>query len=264
MSVLIVHADDYGISHEVNLAVKKGIKEGIIDRATLMVNMPYVDEAIKLAREENYLNRIGLHLNLVEGVPISDNIKNTWLCSDGRFNGEISNKKYKRGRIKDKKLLKCIEEEIDAQMKLFIQLGMPLLHVDSHQHSHIKPSVFPILLKKAKENGFNSIRLASLIPSDNPSISVKIYKSIINLRIKRYNKKNFSKNLVFPIVNLGCAFLSLKKEMENDSVFLVDKNIEMWFHPSLIDGKIVNLYCDVPFDANDIIGMKRSIEGIIK
>ncbi len=262
MGKLIIHADDYGISHEVNLAIQKGIEDGVIDRATLMVNMPFAEEAVEMARAGRYLNRIGLHLNLVEGRPLSEKIKNTWLCTDGYLNGAISNKKYKTRPIRDLEALKCIEEEIELQMQRFLSWGMPLFHVDSHQHSHIKPSIFPIVLRLAKKNGFQSIRLASIIPSDSPRLSVKIYKNYINARIKKFNSV-YRKDKLFPLVDIGCAYLSLKRQTEIDGgVFLKSNTIEMWFHPSIKNGIIINLYCDDPFSIEDLNIFRNISAGI--
>ena len=262
MGKLIIHADDYGISHEVNMAIKDGITKGFIDRATLMVNMPYAKEAVEMAKEGGYLEKIGLHLNLVEGCPLTEEIKKTWLCSNGAFNGEISNKKYKMGLIRDKMVLLCIEQEIDAQMKKFLSWNMPLHHVDSHQHSHIKPSIFPIALKLANKNGFTSIRLASIIPSDSPILPVKIYKGYVNSKFKNFNINHRERHTIFPIIDVGCAYLSLKRQIDIDKgKFLCAHNVEMWFHPSIVNGKIINLFCDAPFSVEDLIEFKRISAG---
>lgn len=257
MGLLLVNADDYGISQNVNEAIKLGILDGVIDRATVMVNMPYAEEAYNLAKENKYLMKIGLHINLVEGVPLTENIKKTSLCDNGLFNGSISNAEYKTGFIKDENILKCIEEEIDAQMKKFISMGFMLRHLDSHQHSHIKPSVFPIVHKLAYENDFNSMRLASVIPSDHPKLTTRIYKKIINMRIKKFNKSRKLKDTM-PLIDAGCAFLSLKKQKDyDDGQFIKNNNVEMWFHPAIVDNKIVNLFCKEPFDVQDIVTMKK-------
>lgn len=256
MGKIIINADDYGISHRVNEAVKRGMLKGIIDRATIMVNMPFVDEALTLAKENNYFSKIGLHLNLVEGKPLTEGIKNTWLCDNGLFNGKISKNKYKTSLITDRTVLKCIEEEIDAQMKKFIAMGLPLHHLDSHQHSHIKPSIFPIIYKLAKTNHFYSIRLASLISSDNPKLGTKVYKEIINARIKRYNKENKS-YIRYPLMDAGCAYLSLKNQNQQDKgKYIRNHNIEMWFHPAMAGEEIINLFCNEPFDIQDLINFK--------
>jgi len=48
---LIVNADDFGLSHSVNEAVIRAHREGILTTASLMVNEPGFDEAVKLAKE---------------------------------------------------------------------------------------------------------------------------------------------------------------------------------------------------------------------
>ncbi len=40
MIKVIANADDFGKSHEVNLGILDGFKRGMLQRTTLMVNMP--------------------------------------------------------------------------------------------------------------------------------------------------------------------------------------------------------------------------------
>ena len=63
---LIVNADDFGRSHEINQAVIRAHREGILTTASLMVNEPSAEEAVALARENPNLG-VGLHLVLVCG-----------------------------------------------------------------------------------------------------------------------------------------------------------------------------------------------------
>src|SRR5580693_4496790 len=63
---LIVNADDFGLSHSVNEAVIRAHCEGILTSASLMVNEPGFDEAVKLAKENPKLD-VGLHLTLLQG-----------------------------------------------------------------------------------------------------------------------------------------------------------------------------------------------------
>ncbi|HEX3890348.1 MAG TPA: ChbG/HpnK family deacetylase, partial [Verrucomicrobiae bacterium] len=48
---LIVNADDFGLSSSVNAAVIRAHRQGILTTASLMVNEPGFDEAVKLAKE---------------------------------------------------------------------------------------------------------------------------------------------------------------------------------------------------------------------
>src|SRR5471032_1903909 len=63
---LIVNADDFGLSRSVNEAVISAHREGILTTASLMVNEPGFDEAVKLAGENPRLG-VGLHLTLLLG-----------------------------------------------------------------------------------------------------------------------------------------------------------------------------------------------------
>ena len=84
---LIVNADDFGLSHSVNAAVIHAHREGILTTASLMVNEPGFDEAVKLARENPKLG-VGLHLTLLMGHAALSPDKIPGLVND---RGEFSN-----------------------------------------------------------------------------------------------------------------------------------------------------------------------------
>src|SRR5687768_1626346 len=63
---LIINADDFGLSREVNAAVIRAHTAGVLTTASLMVNEEGFDEAVELARNHPRLG-VGLHLSLVCG-----------------------------------------------------------------------------------------------------------------------------------------------------------------------------------------------------
>src|SRR5688572_26427983 len=63
---LIVNADDFGRSQGINRAVEKAHRQGILTTASLMVNEPFCDEAVAVARQNQRLG-VGLHLALCCG-----------------------------------------------------------------------------------------------------------------------------------------------------------------------------------------------------
>eukprot|EP00501_MAST-03F_sp_TOSAG23-6_P001278 GSMAST32.ASY1.ANO1.1326.1 assembled CDS len=69
--LVIITADDFGISMERTLGIIKAMKDGICTATSIMAGAPYAMEAISIARSEGLLHRVGLHLNLSEGVPLS-------------------------------------------------------------------------------------------------------------------------------------------------------------------------------------------------
>ena len=65
---LIVSADDFGLSPEINEAVERAHRDGILRAASLMVNAPATPDAVERARRLPNL-AVGLHVVLVHGRP---------------------------------------------------------------------------------------------------------------------------------------------------------------------------------------------------
>src|SRR5262245_41291022 len=63
---VIINADDFGASEEVNEAVIRAYKEGVLTSASLMVTGQAFDQAVRLANENPGL-AVGIHLVTVVG-----------------------------------------------------------------------------------------------------------------------------------------------------------------------------------------------------
>ena len=68
---LIVNADDFGLNEIENRAIAEAFEKGLIDRTTLLVNMPFAEDAMRLASEKGFADRVGLHVNLTSGRPLT-------------------------------------------------------------------------------------------------------------------------------------------------------------------------------------------------
>lgn len=132
---LVVNADDFGRSSSINEAVVRAHREGILTTASLMVNEPACDEAVRLARENPQLG-VGVHLALAE-EPIAAGF---------RFF-------FKPG------MRAQLRKEIRAQLEKFRATGLTLDHVNSHHHLHMHPTVVGLLLECLREMGIVRARL---------------------------------------------------------------------------------------------------------
>ena len=47
---MIINADDFGYSESVNKAISDCFERGLINRTTIMVNMPHAEEATAMAK----------------------------------------------------------------------------------------------------------------------------------------------------------------------------------------------------------------------
>ena len=153
---LIVNADDFGVSTSVNQAVIRAHRDGILTTASLMVNEPGLDEAVKIARVNPRLG-VGLHLTLLMGhsalpqekIPGLVNSRNEFSNSPvGAGMGYF----FKRG------LREQLRAEIHAQFDKFHATGLTLDHVNGHLHLHLHPVIFKILMEDAEKLGINRMR----------------------------------------------------------------------------------------------------------
>jgi hopanoid biosynthesis associated protein HpnK len=154
---LIVNADDFGLSPSVNEAVVRAHREGILTSASLMVNEPGFDEAVKLARENPRLG-VGLHLTLVIGHAALTPRKIPGLVN---ARGEFSHSPVSTGLsyFFNHSLQGQLRAEIHAQFEKFHATGLPLDHVNGHLHLHLHPTIFKILMADADQLRIRHLRL---------------------------------------------------------------------------------------------------------
>jgi hopanoid biosynthesis associated protein HpnK len=153
---LIVNADDFGRTHEINVAVAQAYDQGIVTSASLMVSAGAVDEAASLARARPGL-AVGLHVVVLGGRAILSPAAIPHLVDEaGRFrrHGFTAGVRYFFSRAAQQELAR----EVRAQFEAFRATGLPLSHVDGHHHMHLHPTVFSLLLPLAQEYGARGVR----------------------------------------------------------------------------------------------------------
>jgi chitin disaccharide deacetylase len=154
---LIVSADDYGLSLEVNEAVERAHRDGILRSASLMVAAPATDDAIRRARELPNL-RIGLHLVLVNGHPILPSQEVAALVErDGAFPSDLVAAGFRYFFHPGAR--RALKAEIRAQFEAFARTGLRLDHVNAQNHMHVHPTVLGIMLDVGRDYGMQAVRI---------------------------------------------------------------------------------------------------------
>jgi hopanoid biosynthesis associated protein HpnK len=157
MRLLIVNADDFGLTAGVNRAIIEAHTRGIVTSATLMANTPAFDDAARLAKEHSSLG-VGLHFNITQGRPVADASRVSSLLDDrGEFLGTTTAlaRRLIAGRLK----VVEIALELRAQIEKALDAGLRLTHVDSHKHSHALPQICEAMALTMREYGINAARL---------------------------------------------------------------------------------------------------------
>src|SRR2546428_733282 len=161
---LVVTADDFGAAPEVNAAVVRAHREGILTSTSLMVTGDAVDEAVRLARETPTL-AVGLHLVLAQGRPAAPRAEIPDLVAeDGAFRrAPISTGLRYAWQYLSSTGRAQLRREIEAQLAAFAATGLRLSHVDGHLNTlnmHLHPMVLPILRELAPRYGIRAMRLS--------------------------------------------------------------------------------------------------------
>ena len=186
---ITVNADDFGMNDGVNSAIAAAFDAGLIDRTTLMVNMPASSEAMKIAKERGFTDKVGLHINLTSGKPLTENMaKDPVMCGpSGEFTADFARSMKTRFHLPTD-TCKNVEGELRAQLDRYRELGGVLWHIDSHHYVHTDPSVWRILKRVLKDYPVTSVRLGrNMYTGGNPLF--RIYKSILNPSIRRFCEK---------------------------------------------------------------------------
>ncbi len=181
----IINGDDFGISENVNEAVRECFERRLITNTTLMVNMPFADEAVEMAEKCGFAEAVGLHLNLTSGYPLTEDIRREprFCRKNGSFNAYFQKHLMSRLVISPREK-KAVAREIEAQIRKYYSYGLPEKHLDSHHHVHTDASVIDLLLPLIKRYSFRSVRLSrNLFLKMNPL--KRVYKSAYNGKLKR-------------------------------------------------------------------------------
>lgn len=224
---IIVNADDFGIDPRINEAIAQAFKREIINRTTLMVNMPYAKEAMELAKKEGFLDKVGIHLNLTAGKPLDEQMaSDKIMCSEeGEYTANFA-RNLKQRFFLPKATSNNVEREIKAQFEEYKKLGGVLWHVDSHHHVHTDPSIWRTLKKVSKDYPVSSVRLGrNMYRGGNPLM--KVFKVWLNSSIRKLNK---CERDYFGSAN---DFKEYTKNMDEKQLAeFVDKyDIEVMIHP---------------------------------
>jgi chitin disaccharide deacetylase len=141
---LVVNADDFGFTRDVNRGIIEAHQQGILTATTLMANGDAFEDAVRLARENVALD-VGAHLVLVGGRALATAHK-PLPTSVPRLLAAIA-----LGRLR-------IYDEMAAQVRRILDAGVELSHLDTHKHTHLAPPVLDAVTRIAEEFGIRWVR----------------------------------------------------------------------------------------------------------
>ena len=149
--LLIIHADDVGLSHSVNVATFDAFKNHYISSASIMVPCPWYNEVVDFSKAHPNFD-FGLHLTLT-----SEWKYYKWgpVASANSVKGLINEEGYFYDNVQD--VVKHaspaeVEIELRAQIDKALKSGLNPSHMDSHMGTLFSsPEFFQVYLNLARE-----------------------------------------------------------------------------------------------------------------
>ena len=137
MKYLIVNADHFGFTRDVNEGIVAAHRQGILTATTLMATGAAFDDAVRRAHENPELD-VGCHLVLVggEGYPATVTQLIRALIE-------------RRIRVYD---------EFAGQVRRIVAAGIRPTHLDTHKHTHLLPPVLEAVAHISQEFGIPWVR----------------------------------------------------------------------------------------------------------
>ncbi|MEN6391109.1 MAG: ChbG/HpnK family deacetylase [Syntrophomonas sp.] len=181
---IIINADDFGESSQKNRAIIQSFNQGLVSSTTIMANGEAFEEACQMAHENRLAKRIGVHVNLFTGKPLTEKIKDCprLVNRDGEFDFQlkVANRNWLPMSPGERT---AVFQEITGQINLCRKNGLPIFHADSHHHQHNEAPLIPVMIHALRSSHVSYIRPLRNM-GDGICVPKKCYKRIINYRLR--------------------------------------------------------------------------------
>jgi predicted glycoside hydrolase/deacetylase ChbG (UPF0249 family) len=150
---LVVNADDFGFTPDVNQGIVEAHRHGILTATTLMANGAAFDDALRLARQTPSLD-IGCHLVLIGGRSLVT--QKPFPLTVPRLVAALASREIRP------------YDELKAQVQRIVQAGVAPSHLDTHKHTHLAPGVLDAVARLGEEFGIRWVRRPFDFPLNAP------------------------------------------------------------------------------------------------
>lgn len=161
---IIVTADDLGLAPDVNAAIGRAHRDGILTAASLMVGERAAAEGVAIARRSPGL-AVGLHLVLTDGTPVLPPERIPALVrADGRFRDSMAG--LGLALATSRAARDQLRAEIAAQFAAFRATGLACDHLNAHRYFRLHPVIAAEAFRAAAAHGVRAVR----IPWEPPAL----------------------------------------------------------------------------------------------
>jgi predicted glycoside hydrolase/deacetylase ChbG (UPF0249 family) len=160
VGLLIVNGDDFGLTPGVSRGIVDAYRSGILRSTSMLAVAPAFELAASLAASGDADGLgIGAHLALVGEDPPLLTAREVPTLVDRRGAFPISWRQFLRRAAARRIDPADIRRELAAQLDRLGGLGVPITHVDTHQHLHLWPLVRAVVVDLAVQRRIAAVRV---------------------------------------------------------------------------------------------------------
>ncbi len=149
--LLIINNDDAGMCHAANMATIRGMEEGLLSSATIMMPCPWSTEMVRYAAKNPDMG-FGVHLTLTSEW---ENYRWGTIVSRDKIPGLYDGEGYMWKSVQEVYRASTPQEALvegRAQIRKALENGVPATHIDSHMGTYqYSPEYMNIYIRLAEE-----------------------------------------------------------------------------------------------------------------
>jgi chitin disaccharide deacetylase len=156
--LLIVNADDYGLTPAVSRAILRSHRDGIVTSTSVLALAPGFEPSVATLRDTGGIG-VGAHLAAVGEDPPLLTAREVPSLVDGRGRLASSWRMFLPRMAARRIDPDDLRREFTAQIDRITGAGLKPGHVDTHQHLHLWPAVGEVVLDVAEAAGITAMRI---------------------------------------------------------------------------------------------------------
>lgn len=206
--------------------------------------MPGFAGGVELARENGFVEKVGVHLNITQGMPLTSAIRRVpMFCAAG---GQFC---YSRRTLRhlNREAKRCLEEELLTQIEQCRRAGLSLDHADSHHHFHTDIGALGVVAHVLKISGIRRLRASANVGVCSRPKSLA--KAFFNAGLRVHGLQSTA------VFGDWTEFLKLESLAPYAS-----KTVELAIHPALREGdrRLIDRIAGIPL-APALLELRQSL-----